>query len=63
MDRVGIVFLCCVAAASAVTLLERKGSQPGAIELKNIDFSTDGGFNIAGLAVALILIALYATWW
>jgi SSS family solute:Na+ symporter len=63
MDRVGIVFLCCVAAAVVVTLLENKGRQAGAIELKEIDFSTSGGFNIAGLAVALILIALYATWW
>lgn len=63
MDRVGIVFLCCVAAAIVVTLLERKGSQAGAIELKSIDFSTSRGFNYAGLAVAFILIALYTTWW
>ncbi|HEX5055698.1 MAG TPA: sodium/solute symporter [Gammaproteobacteria bacterium] len=63
MDRVGIVFLCCVAAMVAVTLLERKGRQPGAIELKDIDFSTSGGFNAGGLAVTLILVALYATWW
>lgn len=63
MDRVGIVFLFCVAVAAVVTLLENKGPQPGAVELKSIDFSTSGGFNIAGVAVALILIALYATWW
>jgi solute:Na+ symporter, SSS family len=63
MDRVGIVFLCCVAAAAIVTLVENKGSQPGAIELKQIDFSTSAGFNVGGLAVALILIALYSAWW
>jgi SSS family solute:Na+ symporter len=63
MDRVGLVFVCCVVTAYAVTLLENKGPQKGAIELKDIDFSTSGGFNIAGVAVALILVALYATWW
>ncbi len=63
MDRVGIVFLCCVASMVVVTVLEHKAPQKGAIELKDIDFSTSGGFNVAGVAVALILIALYTTWW
>jgi SSS family solute:Na+ symporter len=63
MDRVGIVFLCCVGAAIIVTLLEKKGPQKGAIELKDIDFSTSGSFNVGGLAVAIILVALYTAWW
>lgn len=63
MDRVGVVFLSCVAAIVIISLLENKGDQKGAIELNEIDFSTSRGFNIGGVAVALILVALYATWW
>jgi SSS family solute:Na+ symporter len=33
------------------------------VELRQIDYSTSFGFNIAALIVTLILIALYATWW
>jgi SSS family solute:Na+ symporter len=33
------------------------------VDLKNIDYSTSAGFNLAALAVTLILIALYVTWW
>jgi SSS family solute:Na+ symporter len=33
------------------------------VDLKNIDYSTSSGFNIAALIVVGILVALYATWW
>jgi SSS family solute:Na+ symporter len=33
------------------------------VELKQIDYSTSAGFNVAALAITVILIALYATWW
>lgn len=63
MDRVGLVFLLCTLIAVLVTLSEKKGRQPSAIDLKDIDFHTSGGFNLAGVAVTLILVALYVTWW
>jgi solute:Na+ symporter, SSS family len=33
------------------------------VELKQIDYSTSRGFNLAALAITAILVALYATWW
>jgi hypothetical protein len=33
------------------------------VELKNIDYSTSVGFNIASVVLAAILISLYVIWW
>jgi solute:Na+ symporter, SSS family len=49
--------------AVVITLLSGAQTQEKAIDLEEIDFSTTTGFNLASLAVVLILIALYATWW
>jgi solute:Na+ symporter, SSS family len=63
MDRVGLVFLLCVAIAVVITLFGGTREQPNAIHLDDIDFSTSGSFNMLAIGVCLILIALYATWW
>jgi SSS family solute:Na+ symporter len=63
IDRVGLVFLLCTAIAIVISILQSNQEQPGAVELDEIDFATTRGFNVAGIAVALILAALYATWW
>ncbi len=63
MDRVGLVFLLCALLAIVVSLMEHKKAQPKVIELSDVDFNTSRGYNIAGVAVALILIGQYATWW
>jgi SSS family solute:Na+ symporter len=63
MDRVGLVFVLCALIAVAISLMEGKGRHPHAIHLGDIDFSTSRGFNLAAVAVSLILVALYATWW
>jgi SSS family solute:Na+ symporter len=63
MDRVGVVFLACMAIAIVLSLMERPREVALKVDLKNIDYSTGPGFNIAALAVTVILIALYATWW
>jgi SSS family solute:Na+ symporter len=63
IDRVGIVFLLCIAIAVAISIAQGNRIQADAIHLDDIDFSTTRGFNVAGVAVALILAALYATWW
>lgn len=62
IDRVGIVFLSCVALAVIISLIENR-AQPGAVHLGDIDFKTTSGFNSASLAIVIILAALYATWW
>jgi SSS family solute:Na+ symporter len=63
IDRVGIVFLLCTGIAIVISIVQGNREQPDAIDLRDIDFSTTNGFNVAGVAVALILAALYATWW
>jgi SSS family solute:Na+ symporter len=63
MDRVGVVFLLCIAIAVIITLFSGSKEQPNAIPLDDIDFSTSGSFNMLAIGVCLILIALYATWW
>lgn len=63
IDRVGLVFLLCLATAIGVSLAEGGGRHPKAVDLGAIDFSTRRGFNAGGIAVIVILVALYATWW
>jgi SSS family solute:Na+ symporter len=63
IDRVGLVFLLCIGIAVVVSLLESRERHPQAIELTDIDFTTSRGFNAGGVAIALILVALYAVWW
>jgi SSS family solute:Na+ symporter len=62
MDRVGLVFICCMLIAILVSLKENKPNN-AVIELAEVDFSTSSSFNIATAGVLTILIALYAAWW
>jgi SSS family solute:Na+ symporter len=63
MNRVGLVFLLCLGIAAALSLLRPEPQRVLRVELRQIDYSTSAGFNLAALIVTLILIALYATWW
>ena len=63
IDRVGLVFLLCTVIAVVISIAQGNREQPGSIELSDIDFSTTPNFNVAGVAVVMILAALYATWW
>ncbi|MDX3773434.1 sodium/sugar symporter [Chromatiaceae bacterium AAb-1] len=63
MDRVGLVFLCCLALAVVITLLQRQGDHPHAVRLDDIQFSTRSSFNWSALIVVLILAAFYTVWW
>jgi len=63
IDRVGLVFLLCLALAVLVTVAEKSGVQDKAVDLDGIDFTSSRSFNIATIGVVLILIALYTTWW
>jgi SSS family solute:Na+ symporter len=63
MDRVGLVFLACLAIAVVLSLLQAHRDPPLRVELKGIDYSTSAGFNVAALAVTVILIGIYWTWW
>jgi SSS family solute:Na+ symporter len=63
MDRVGLVFLLCLAIAVVLSLLQPRRTTALRVELKDIDYSTATGFNVASVLVIVILIALYAVFW
>ena len=63
MDRMGIVFLASLALAVAVSLASPARAGVDTIETRDVRYATSAGFNAGALAVILILIALYATWW
>lgn len=63
IDRVGIVFLLCIAIGVIVSLLQGEEEHPNAINYGDVDTNTSSGFNIAAVVLLLMLIGLYATWW
>lgn len=63
MDRVGLVFLLCLVLCVVVSMLGKTQVNNDSVNLDQVSFATTSSFNIAGLGVALILTALYATWW
>ncbi|HEY0281146.1 MAG TPA: sodium/solute symporter [Rhizomicrobium sp.] len=63
MNRMGYIFLICLGAGVVVSLLEKPKPQSSTIDVAGIDYSTSTSFNIAGLAIILILVALYAFLW
>ena len=63
MDRVGVVFLACMAIAVVLSLMQPPREVALTVDLKNIDYSTSTGFNIAALVITVTLIVLYTIWW
>nr|WP_295113660.1 sodium/sugar symporter [uncultured Caulobacter sp.] len=63
MNRVGVVFLLSLAGAVLVSLVAPARKAVSVVTLEGVSYRTSTGFNIAGVGVILILIALYATWW
>jgi SSS family solute:Na+ symporter len=63
MNRVGLVFLLCTAVAVVLSLMEKPSQAALRVDLRNIDYSTSAGFNVAALTIVGVLVALYAVWW
>jgi SSS family solute:Na+ symporter len=63
MNRVGYVFLACFAIAIVLSLLQAPRTAALRVELRDIDYSTSGGFNIAAVIVVVILALLYWRFW
>lgn len=63
MNRMGVVFLVSLALAIVVSLVTPQPAGADTIETRDVSYATRPGFNIGALAVILVLIALYATWW
>lgn len=62
MDRVGLVFLLCVALGVSWSLI-RPQIQTGYVDPAGVSFSTALGFNLSAIVVAVILSFFYAVWW
>ena len=63
MDRMGLVFLAALALAVVVSLARPAARASNLITMEGVSYRTPASFNIGGLGVILVLIALYATWW
>ena len=62
MDRVGLVFLLCIAIGVLWSLV-RPQVQTGYVDPAGVSFSTQGSFNVSALLVTLILCFFYTVWW
>ena len=63
MNRMGLVFLISLALAVVISLMRPARVDSNRVTMEGVTFETPPIFNIAGVGVILILIALYATWW
>jgi len=63
MDRVGLIFVICLAATIIISLMDKQIAHPKAVDISEFNFATSKGFNLASLAVVIVLVALYTTWW
>lgn len=63
MNRVGWCFVAGIVIAVAISMMSPQKEAQMRVDIKNVDFSTGTGFNIAALAVVLILGFLYYAWW
>jgi SSS family solute:Na+ symporter len=63
MNRVGWCFVAGIVIAVAISLMSPQKEAAMRVDIKNVDFSTGTGFNIAALIVVGILGYLYWLWW
>jgi len=63
MNRVGLVFVVTLVAAVVISLIAPTRREVSVVTLEGVSFKTSPGFNLAGVGVILILVALYAYWW
>jgi SSS family solute:Na+ symporter len=63
IDRVGAVFLACLAIGVGLSYLQRPASAEQIVDLGGVSFKTGPAFNIGAAIIAAILIILYAIYW
>ncbi len=62
IDRVGLVFVLCI-AIGVVWSLARPKAQPGFIPPSGVSFATSAGFNASAVVVSCLLAFFYTIWW
>ncbi len=63
MNRMGVAFLLALALAVLGSLARPASAAHNRIQTTGVAYATSPGFNIGALGVAMILVALYASWW
>ncbi len=63
MNRVGWCFVAGIVIAVAISMMSPLKEAQMRVDIKNVDFSTGTGFNIAAFAVVAVLAVLYYVWW
>ncbi len=63
MDRMGLVFLIALALAVGASLATPRRHDRDTIVTGDVRYATSAAFNVGALALVLILVALYATFW
>jgi len=63
MTGVGYCFVVGIVLAVAISLVAPRPAGPLRVDIKNVDFKTGTGFNVASLIVIAILAYLYYIWW
>ena len=63
MNRVGWCFVAGIVIAVAISLMSPQKEAAMRVDIKNVDFKTGTGFNIAAFIIIASLAALYYMWW
>ncbi|MBN9296543.1 MAG: sodium/sugar symporter [Filimonas sp.] len=64
LDRMGFVFLICVAVMYLISKAEnKKGIQPKGLEIDKSMFKTNPGFTVGALIICGLLAVLYTVFW
>jgi SSS family solute:Na+ symporter len=63
MDRVGLVFLLCLALCYFVSIMGKPTDEDSSVSLDKVSFATTKHFNVAAVCLVVVLSALYTTWW
>jgi SSS family solute:Na+ symporter len=63
MNRVGWCFVAGIVIAVVISLMSPQKEAAMRVDIKNVDFTTGTGFNIAAILIVAILAVLYWVWW
>ncbi len=63
MNRVGWCFVAGIVIAVGISLMSPNKEAAMSVDIKNVDFKTGTGFNIASVLIVVTLAFLYYTWW
>jgi solute:Na+ symporter, SSS family len=63
MNHVGWCFVAGMVIAVVISLASPKREVALRVDIKNVDFRTGTGFNIASLLIVAILACFYIMWW